>query len=297
MRAAVLAVLAALCPACAADVGPTQPWVPAASVAPPMNEELVAPAAGKSAGTAAPSTIRVITYNVDEENFVGATEVADTILADPDLAQASLLFLQEVEHYPGDAQSGAEVIADRLGMGFVFVPARLRDGSRHGLAILSAYPIENVERMELPWVRGRPRIAVRADILVGERTLHVVDVHLDPSLSSTERLAQLRPAVIDAADQVLVAGDFNSNWFEIGATSLPVLTANPATEQWKPLNSYMEALGFTVVSAGSGTTAHGGGYELQLDAIYARGLDARFGAVVRDGPSDHWPLWADVTLP
>ena len=122
-------------------------------------------------------------------------------------------------------------------------------------------------------------------------------MHLEPSLNSSERLAELRPAVIDAPEAVLVGGDFNMNWLEFIGAGVPVISASSASDQSVVVDAYMGALGFDVVSSDSGMTAHASGYEARLDAFYARGLTVSFGRVEHVGPSDHWPLWADVILP
>jgi endonuclease/exonuclease/phosphatase family metal-dependent hydrolase len=284
---------------CAADVGAAQPWIPVDEVQPPLQVDASpAGAAGKAMPAAQPASLRVVTYNVDEEDpDMTPEQLAAAILGDADLASASVFLLQEEESHPWEPTSRSAQLADLLGTSYVYVPARMKGTSTHGLAILSVYPIENVEKMDLPATRGRARIAVAADIVVGEHVLHVITVHLEPTLNSSERLAQLRPAVIDAPAQVLLAGDFNMNWLQFVATGVPVLSATSASDQSAAVDSYLRALGFAVASAGSGTTAHATGYEARLDGIYGRGLAVRFGRVERVGPSDHWPLWADVTVP
>jgi endonuclease/exonuclease/phosphatase family metal-dependent hydrolase len=136
-------------------------------------------------------------------------------------------------------------------------------------------------------------MAVSADVHVGDRTLHVINIHLETRLNARERVEQLRPAVIDAADDVLVAGDLNTNWVSwVG--KVPVLPEQ--RDQVRILDSYMASLGFDAPSADSGPTEHAFGLEFKLDSIYTRGLTTTFGGVVRTGPSDHWPMYIDVAL-
>jgi endonuclease/exonuclease/phosphatase family metal-dependent hydrolase len=166
--------------------------------------------------------------------------------------------------------------------------------STHGLAVMSAFPIDLVEKMDLPLAdNGVPRIALSADVHVGDRTLHIIDIHLETRLNPRERVEQLHPAVIGAADAVLVAGDFNTSWIT-WAGSVPVLAHD--RDQAPILDSYMASLSFDAPSAASGPTEHAYGLEFKLDSIYTRGLDVTFGGVVRTGPSDHWPMYIDVRL-
>jgi endonuclease/exonuclease/phosphatase family metal-dependent hydrolase len=68
--------------------------------------------------------------------------------------------------------------------------------------------------MDLPATRGHARIAVAADVVVGDQTLHVIDVHLETYLDAQERVLQLRPAVVNACTPVLVSGDPNMGWLQ-----------------------------------------------------------------------------------
>jgi endonuclease/exonuclease/phosphatase family metal-dependent hydrolase len=293
MRAALLLALAG----CGVDVGAAGPWVPVAQVDAPLAVEVSAPPAALAPAT--PDTLRVVTYNINEGDLAVAPDaIADAILADPALAAADVVMVQEAEHFAGEPSSRVASIAARLGMGYVYVPAYLKDTDHtHGLAILSAYPIANVDKKDLPMAGPKRRIAVAADIVVGARRLHVIDVHLEMRATAATRIAQLRPAVIDAPDAVLVAGDFNMSWLEWTAADVPILQASSASDQAPVIDSFMTALGFATPTVASGPTAWADGLGARVDAFYPRGLDAAFGGAEQVGPSDHVPLWIDVRLP
>jgi endonuclease/exonuclease/phosphatase family metal-dependent hydrolase len=302
-RAAVaLAAVAALTAGCGYDMGAAGPWEPAFDVTGPLAAEDGAPPttipAFRSAEPIAADPVRVVTYNVN--TGLDPDALADAIIADPDIARAGVFLIQEEESYPDEPGSRASRLAARLGLGYVYVPAREKNGGTHGLAILSAFPIDGVEKMELATTEtGVQRIVVAADIDVGGSLLHVIDVHLETRLNPGERVLQLRPAVLDAPGPVLVAGDFNTNkfaWLEGEAPILPTVTAD--ADQSPVLDSYMRSLGYATPTSGSGPTEHMYGLEFRLDSIYTRGLDVTFGGVARDvDTSDHWPLWMDVRLP
>jgi endonuclease/exonuclease/phosphatase family metal-dependent hydrolase len=275
------------------------PWVPLSDVGVPLVPETAAtpspPNTFRSTHPATTAPLRVVTYNV--QYAPDPVAIAATITADPQLASAGLILFQEIEAYPDEGESRTTKIAAALGMGYVYVPARLKGAGSHGLAILSSFPITNVEKMDLPDSshKTQHRIAISADIDVNGNLLHVIDVHLDTELAATERIAQLHPAVIDAPPASMVAGDFNMAWVEF-ANGVPVLTGTGASDQAPIVDSYMHALSFDTPAAGSGPTEHMFGVEQRLDAIYTRDLDVTFGAVERVGPSDHWPMWLDVTF-
>jgi len=290
VRALALLVVAG----CAFDMTADQPWVSIDGITAPLAPDAAPPPIGKPAPT---GPVRVVTYNVQYgPDLAGA---AAAIAGDAALASAGVILVQEIEAYPGEGAPRARTLAGLLGMGFVYVPARVKGDGTHGLAILSAFPIANVEKMDLPDSRAHEiqhRIAIAADIAIGEHTLHVIDVHLDTKLEPRERIAQLHPAVIDAPDATLVGGDFNTSWIA-WANGVPILETSGASDQGPIVDSYMAGLAFGTPTAGCGPTEHMYGVEQRLDAIYARGLDVAFGGVERVGPSDHWPLWIDVTAP
>jgi endonuclease/exonuclease/phosphatase family metal-dependent hydrolase len=296
-RAAALGVMAASgwLAGCGVDLGPAQPWqaidqlpqLPSA-----MAVERSDPGTFRTTGTTVSSPLRVVTYNT--EYGQDPEGLAAAILGDPELSRAGLFLFQEEENHPAEGESRAAQLARLLGLGYLYVPARIRGAGTHGLALMSAFPIDAVAKMDLPLAdNGVQRIAVSADVHVGERTLHIIDIHLETRLNPRERIVQLHPAVIDAADAVLVAGDFNTNWVT-WAGGLPVLASD--RDQSPILDSYMASLAFDAPSAGSGPTEHAYGFEFKLDSIYTRGLEVTFGGVVRTGPSDHWPMYIDVKL-
>jgi endonuclease/exonuclease/phosphatase family metal-dependent hydrolase len=294
VRTCGLAVWLAGSTGCGVALGPAQPWqsIDQLQLSPAMSAERSAADTFRSPRPTATAPLRVVTYNTEYgEDPAG---LAAAILGDPELARAGLFVLQEEESYPAEGASRAAQLAGLLGLGYLYIPARHKGDGTHGLSLVSAFPIDGVEKMDLPLAdNGVQRIAVSADVHVGDRTLHLIDVHLETRLNPRERVAQLHPAVIDAADSVLVAGDFNTNWIS-WAGSIPVLAND--RDQAPILDSYMASLGFDAPSAGSGATEHAYGLEFKLDSIYTRNLAVTFGGVVHTGPSDHWPMYLDVTL-
>ena len=305
-RAWLLAAMATLMStgACGTDLTPAADWQPWDSIDGLLRPELGPPPSQlPSAGRqVASDPLRVVTYNVNTAADIDGLRRA--LATDPDLAGAGLFLLQETESYPAEDSSRAATLAARLGLAYAYVPAREKADGTHGLAILSAFPIDNLEVMVLPRAdvprTGHVRIAVEADIDLGDRLLHVVDLHLDTSLNVNERVIQLRPAVIDQPDQVLVAGDFNTNDFVWADDVVPVLPVGSALDpqQAPVVDDFMGRLGYAAPTADFGPTETMYGVEERMDSIYLRGLGHRGGAVLRRvAVSDHWPVWLDVTVP
>jgi len=290
MRALALLVMAG----CGLDMTADQPWVSIDGIGAPLAPDGAPPPTAKPAPA---GPVRIVTYNVQYGPDLASAAAA--LAGDPALASADVILVQEIEAYPGEGATRASTLARLLGMGYVYVPARVKADGTHGLAILSAFPIANVEKMDLPDSRRHElqhRIAISADISLGERSLHVIDVHLDTKLEPSERIAQLHPAAIDAPETTLIGGDFNTSWIA-WANGVPIIETSGASDQGPIVDSYMAGLAFDTPTAGCGPTEHMFGVEQRLDAIYTRGLGVAFGGVVRVGPSDHWPLWVDVTVP
>ncbi len=297
-RAGLALVVVAAAAACSPDLGEPGRWTSLDRLAGAFRAE-AGGAPVPAAMTPLPGgRLRVVTFNVHEAADPAA--LAEALGSHPDLALADILLLQEVEQHPGEGGSRAARLAGALGLGWVYVPARLAGDGTHGLAILSAHPIEQVEVMRLPRSDvSQPRIAVRADILVGDRILHLIDTHLGATLNVTDRILQLRPAIIEGPESLLVAGDFNTSPYMWGSGAVPVLPVGAVsdTDQAPIIDDYMRELGFAAPTAGLGPTEHMLGVEARLDSIYCRGMAATPGGVARDiDLSDHWPVWIDIDL-
>lgn len=284
---------------CAMELGPTAPWIDAADILGPMAPELVA---SPMVPLAAPAQVRVVSFNVEKGADVDG--LARAIRATPGLAEGGILLLQEIESHPGEAGSRASRLAAALGMGYVYAPERVEGDGTHGPAILSPWPLRRVQIMELPYadlaVSKAPRIALAAEVVIGDQVLHVIDLHLDTRLNAIERILQMRPAVLDAPWPTIVGGDLNTNPFAWAGDTLPQLPAGTVvdSDQAPVIDDYMRHLDYATPTAALGPTLRFAGLiDTRLDAIYTRGVASVPGAVERTVTlSDHWPLWIDVVL-
>jgi endonuclease/exonuclease/phosphatase family metal-dependent hydrolase len=291
-------VIAGVCAGCGQGIGGAEAWIPVEDIVGAFAPRAGAPPPGAPV-FAASGTIRVVSYNIargaDPEAFAAA------ILASPALASADVWLIQETEDHAGEGAPRAQRLAAGLAAGWVYAPARYKEGGTHGLAILSRFPIEAAEVMALPHASGGlDRIAIAADIALGGSALRVVNVHLDTRLNITDRILQLRPALLDLPPDVVVGGDFNTNPYRWEAGTVPVVPAETIvdTDQAPILDDYVRHLGFATPTAGSGPTETMYGIDSRLDAIFTRGIATGATACERDvAGSDHWPLWIDVAVP
>lgn len=297
MRWAALALALA---ACGTDLGEPAVWQDADTIAGALAPTVVdAPLVPSRA----PGTLRIVTWNVAKGADVDG--LAAAFRDDPALAAADAILLQEIEAHPGEGGPRALRLAAALGMGVAYAPERLQDDGTHGPAILARWPIAQVQVMELPYaalaVSQVPRRALAVDLQVGATRLRIIDMHLDTRLNATERILQLRPAVLDAPMPTVAGGDLNTNPYLWGDGAVPDVPASTVvdTDQAPVIDDYMRHVGYAAPTAGLGpTVTFAGVIEARLDSLYTLGVTATPGAVERAlALSDHWPVWIDVALP
>jgi endonuclease/exonuclease/phosphatase family metal-dependent hydrolase len=245
---------------------------------------------------ARPGAVRVVTFNVHYGADVPG--LVRAIRANPRLSQADVLLIQEIESHPGDDRAAR--LAEALSLNLVYAPARIEGDGTHGLAILSRYPMKDLEVLKLKkydlGFRGtRRRIAMAATVDLPGRSVRIYNVHLDTRLTPEERLLQLEPVIAEAVKQpaALVGGDFNT----INAVSslLPLVPVPlPGFSQAGGLDAYMRSKGFATPFERIGSTHR---FPMRLDAVYARGLEVEAeGKETSVTVSDHYPLWVDLKV-
>ena len=294
-----LSVVLVVCPGCGLEVGAKADWVDADSVGGVLAPDRGGNTRMQSLPIRSGDVVRMVSFNVEMGG--DPAKLANEILRNPAIADASLFLIQEEENYPEEGTTRARRLAQLLDLAYVYVPGRVKKTGTHGLALLSRFPIDSVEVMALPLTGGgQQRIAISADILIGEVRLHIVNVHLETHINITDRILHFRPAVLELPDQVIIAGDVNTNPYlwEDGSVPLVPTAQIVDTDQAPLLDDYMRGLGFATPAADVGPTQRMLGVESRLDAIYTRGLTVSPANVERTvGGSDHWPVWIDITLP
>ncbi len=283
---------------CGTTLAPSATWQQADAIT-----GALAPMTGAapSAVAAFAGTLRVATYNV-QDGGAPPDQIAAAFAADPGLARADVVLLQEEEAYPDEGEPRAAKLAHLLGMGWFFAPARptLDGRGTFGNAILSRFPLAGFEVLDLPHADNKlQRIAIRCDLDLGATTASVMTTQLDTTINFTTRVLQLHPAVIDAPPLAIIGGDFNTNPYLWDHGDVPVVPDSVVvdTDQATMLDDYLHGLGFADGTAALGNTEVRYGVESRLDAVFGRDVATGDGAVVRTiGFSDHWPVWVDVKI-
>lgn len=177
---------------------------------------------GDGGGVAAfDGSLRVLSYNIHHANppsRKGEIDL-DSVAAVINRQAPHLVALQEVDVYTnrsGRTLHQAEELGRRTGMQTYFARAIDFDGGQYGLAILSRFPLQDVQGTPLPTVastKGEPRILMTAQVnLPGGRKIRFAATHLDALKTDTNRVLQVgRILELLEGDSlpVVLAGDFN----------------------------------------------------------------------------------------
>ena len=174
-------------------------------------------------------------------------------------------------------------------MDYVYWPSFLiwRTERLFGNAVLSRWPIADQMAVDLPHknpIIGIRRVAVAADIIIGEQRLRVVNVHLSTTAVSQEKRLEQAATVIDSlattTGPIIIGGDFNT-----ATKSSRVLMAR-----------LMRKAGYRQLRLPPGPTASSvvaiTGLDLILDGFFYRDLTAGTSGIDRQAEtSDHYPVW------
>jgi endonuclease/exonuclease/phosphatase family metal-dependent hydrolase len=239
--------------------------------------------------------LRVVSWNIHKgiggvDRRYDIERVANVLASlSPDIA-----LLQEVaEDMPSSRfHDQGPMLCELLEMAHLAYGAehRFRMGG-YGNAILSRFPLSDVERVDLTigWRKKRGALKARANIKLGDhhRTMLLVNMHL--GLAGSEREEQLQRFLAGAPfahvhqhTPIILGGDLNDLWGSLGPRFL--LPAGFA-RSGKPLNTFPAALPLR-----------------PLDGVFVRGdLSVSACALARGKlarrASDHVPLVVDLVLP
>jgi len=232
-----------------------------------------------------PATIRIVSYNV----YLGRKleQILMLFRTHPELSRADVLALQEVVR--DRRGSHARVLAERLGVDYVYLPGKRKGDREIGLALLSRYPLRDIERIVIPQERrpdDLPRVALGATLDLSTTSIRIYNVHIQAlvpvELKVRQMEAVLQSALRQATPYRLIVGDFNT------------LTRGDR----RALDRRLREAGFSPALPGSAWTYQRFLIRMTLDWIYVQNLRIVGHGVVHEATaSDHRPIWVDVALP
>jgi endonuclease/exonuclease/phosphatase family metal-dependent hydrolase len=240
------------------------------------------------------ASLTVVSLNLARETDVSA--IRRELSSQRRLAESDLILMQEV---PGQTKETnvAEGLAKASGYHVVAFPSSPASPNQ-GLAILSKHPLDDVKIIPLQHYNlkfhSRVRFAIVATASTPLGPVRVWNVHLDSRISSSDRLAQLAPVLEDAArygGPALIAGDFNTTWFQWVFNVVPT---RPGSKQVKSVRSAFEKAGFETPLSDEIVTFPFLGQH--LDWIFSRGLSSLDSGIAPMSFSDHHAVWASYEV-
>jgi endonuclease/exonuclease/phosphatase family metal-dependent hydrolase len=159
--------------------------------------------------------VREATYNIHKSRGLDWRVRPDRIVEVLREIDADIVALQEVvsaSKVQGEDQ--ARFIATELGYHSCFGENRRVDGAPYGNLLLSRFHMRASRNHDISTDDRERRGCLRADIAIGETTLHVFNVHLGTSFFERRRQGQMLVSreilqCYDLAGPRLILGDFN----------------------------------------------------------------------------------------
>lgn len=244
--------------------------------------------------------VSLMTYNIHKGFGLGRVrfllpEMRDAIAElNPDF-----VFLQEVQgaHHLREKRIRAwpdtpqfEYIAEKVWPHYIYAKNAVYGSGHHGNAILSKFPIERFQNINLSSVKRASRGILHSQLLLdGQITIHLICVHL--GLFKAERAGQCKALmnrimnVVPENEPLLMAGDFN-DWRN--HLSKPLAEELGIEEAFYSLEGH-HARSFPAIRP-----------SFCVDRVYFRGMKVCDVKCLQGKPwrmlSDHVPLYAKFSL-
>lgn len=243
--------------------------------------------------------ISLLTYNIHKGFGVGAVrfllpEMREAIAGlNPDF-----VFLQEVQgkHKRREKRIGAwpnspqsQYLAENIWPHYIYAKNAVYESGHHGNAILSKYPFERFENINLSTINRASRGILHCQLKIADTTVHLLCVHL--GLFKAERAEQYKALlkrikdVVPPNEPLLMAGDFN-DWRTVISKNL---AADLEIEEAFVTIEGQHARSFPAIRPA-----------LCVDRVYFRGMKVAEVACLQGKPwrmlSDHLPLYARFEL-
>jgi endonuclease/exonuclease/phosphatase family metal-dependent hydrolase len=239
---------------------------------------------------------KVVSYNIRYRSGKELTELIELLKNDPEIGGAAIIGLQEVDR--NRKRSGntntVKILAHELGMHYAWAaPPNPKPNQEEetGVALLSPYPLSEVQRIVLPHEgpNRRRRAGIGATIHIGKTKIRVYSLHAETRISTDKKVEQMKAAVDDLAKYskdmpAIVLGDFN--------------TWEPGSED--KTRKFFVSEGFHTPFNGDSTFRRQVlmvPIKFKLDWVWLRNIDATTSGIDKKiSLSDHFPLWVGLKL-
>ena len=239
---------------------------------------------------------KVVSFNIRFRNGEDLKKLAELLRNDPEIGEAVVLGLQEVDRNKKRTgnQNTVKVLAEELGMYYAWAappPPKPSQEEETGVALLSPYPLTEVKRLVLPHEGpgGRRRAGIGATIKVGDTNLRVYSVHAETRMSMDNKVRQMKAALDDLAAHpsdmpAIVMGDLNTWEADAGARTVKLFKGAGFHTPFDGDSTFCQQILFVPL-------------KLKLDWIWLRNIEAKARGIDRQVKlSDHWPLWTKVSI-
>jgi endonuclease/exonuclease/phosphatase family metal-dependent hydrolase len=238
-----------------------------------------------------PAEVKLVSYNIRWRGGEELHQLAQLLKDDAEIGGAAILGLQEIDRNKKRTgnQNTVKMLAEELGMHYAWAAPPSPKSEKEeetGVAILSSYPLSQVQRLVLPHEGpgGRRRVALGATVTLGKTSLRVYSVHSETRIPVDRKLDQMK-AVLEALDDYpkamasVVVGDFNTWEQDAVAKTHKLFTNNNFQTPFGEQATFSRRVLFVSI-------------DLKLDWVWLRNIEnSSYGVSRRIELSDHWPLW------
>ena len=240
--------------------------------------------------------LKVVTYNIRWRSGDDLKELIKLFRDDPEIGKAAIIALQEVDRQKkrsGNTNT-VKLLAEELGLYYAWAaPPAAKPGQEEetGVALLSIYPLSDVQRIVLPHdgPGHRRRVAIGACIKVDGVEMRIYSAHAETRISMEKKLDQLNALLEDLnrhapKSPAIIMGDFNTWQPDAAPKTIKLFSDAGFTTPFDSQKTFSQKVLFVPV-------------DFRLDWVWLRGLEVKSHGIDREvDVSDHWPLWANVKL-
>lgn len=220
------------------------------------------------------TAIKVMSYNIHRGiNKTGKLDLDGIVKVIKD-SGADIIALQEVERF--SVRTGfrdqIKYVADKLNMQYAFGKSINILNGQYGNGILSKYPIEEYQVVDLP-SEGEQRTLLKAGLKVHDNKIFIYNTHL--GLKQSERSKQIEEIMIISGDEknILIAGDFNSSVDKLDSITSRLIDSG------------------SLLDNNNKSTFEEDGISARIDYIFvSNGFEVKGYNVIKADASDHYPV-------
>jgi endonuclease/exonuclease/phosphatase family metal-dependent hydrolase len=244
-----------------------------------------------------PTQLKIISFNIRWRSGDELKKLIRAFREDREIGLPAIIALQEVDRQKerSGKTNTARLLAEELGLHYAWAApptAKPDDEEETGVAILSAYPLSDLQRIVLPHEgpNRRRRVALGASLKISDQVWRVYSVHSETRIAMDKKLAQMNAVLQDLAKYpatmpAIVMGDLNTWEADADRKTSKLFSDAGLKTPFGPQATFSRKILFVPI-------------EMKLDWVWLRGLEpVSYGIDKSVDISDHWPLWTNIKVP